>query len=98
MPLAIVAMFAGSFVATFQTNVKRLLAYSSVAQVGYMLLGTTMLTATGLTGSIVHLFNHAVTKGALFLAVGAVIYRFGSASPCPRFMVWASVCRGRRLQ
>ncbi len=70
MPLAILAMFAGSFVATFQTNVKRLLAYSSVAQVGYMLLGTAMLTATGLTGSIVHLFNHAVTKGALFLAVG----------------------------
>ncbi len=80
MPLAIVAMFAGSLVATFQTNVKRLLAYSSIAQVGYMLLGTTMLTATGLTGSIVHLFNHAVTKGALFLAVGAVIYRLGSAS------------------
>jgi len=77
-PFAIIAMFAASFIAVFQVNVKRLLAYSSVAQIGYMLLGIALFSATGLSASLVHLFNHAVTKGALFLAVGAIIYQTGS--------------------
>ena len=77
-PFAIIAMFAASFIAVFQVNVKRLLAYSSVAQIGYMLLGIALFNVTGLSASLVHLFNHAVTKGALFLAVGAIIYQTGS--------------------
>ncbi|MEP1206697.1 MAG: monovalent cation/H+ antiporter subunit D family protein [Rhizobiaceae bacterium] len=77
-PFAIIAMFAASFIAVFQINVKRLLAYSSVAQIGYMLLGIALFSATGLSATLVHLFNHAVTKGALFLAVGAIIYQTGS--------------------
>lgn len=79
MPLAIAAMFAASFAAVFQGNLKRLLAYSSVAQVGYILLGVTFLSHTGLTAAIIHLFNHAVTKGALFMALGCIIYSVGSA-------------------
>ncbi|MDD9910813.1 MAG: monovalent cation/H+ antiporter subunit D family protein [Ahrensia sp.] len=79
MPLAVVAMFAGSLMATFSLNAKTLLAYSSISQIGYMLLGITLLNSTGLTAGMVHLFNHALTKGALFLAVGAIIYRTGSA-------------------
>ncbi len=79
MPLAIAAMFAASFAAVFQGNLKRLLAYSSVAQVGYMLLGISFLSHTGLTAGIIHLFNHAVTKGALFMAVGCIVYSVGSA-------------------
>lgn len=67
-----------SVYAVYQTNVKRLLAYSSVAQIGYMALGIGLATAMGLTASIVHLFNHALMKGALFMAVGAIIYRVGT--------------------
>ena len=67
-----------SVYAVYQTNVKRLLAYSSVAQIGYMVLGIGLASAMGVTASIVHLFNHALMKGALFMAVGALIYRIGT--------------------
>jgi multicomponent Na+:H+ antiporter subunit D len=75
--LAIIAMVAASLQAIFQKDVRRLLAYSSVAQVGYMLLGIGMATTLGLTAGYLHLINHAMMKGALFLAVGAFWYRFG---------------------
>lgn len=76
--LAIVAMFASSTVAVFQNNLKRMLAYSSVAQIGYIVLGIAFTSATGLTAAILHLFNHAVMKGGLFLALGCIMYRIGS--------------------
>ncbi|MCB1472166.1 MAG: monovalent cation/H+ antiporter subunit D family protein [Rhodobiaceae bacterium] len=78
--LSIAAMFFASIVAVFEKNVKRLLAYSSVAQVGYMILGVSMATTTALTGTLVHLANHALMKGAAFLAIGAVAYQLGSVS------------------
>lgn len=78
MPLAILAMFVGSAVACFQPDLKRMLAYSSVAQIGYMILGFSMATTLGLTAGILHLFNHALMKCALFLALGCVFYRTGS--------------------
>ena len=78
LPLALVGIFVASTVAIFQKNVKRLLAWSSIAQVGYMVLAISLATATGLTGSIVHMFNHALTKGGLFLAMGCVMLRVGS--------------------
>ena len=78
--LAILAIFAGSAVAIYQDNVKRLFAYSSVAQIGYMILGIGLATASGLTASILHLFNHAMMKGGLFLALAAVFYRTGGVS------------------
>lgn len=78
LPLALVAIFSMSLVAIFQMNVKRMLAYSSVAQIGYMILGLSMASVTGLTATILHLFNHALIKGALFMALGAVFYRIGS--------------------
>jgi len=74
---AIIAMVAASLQAIFQKDVRRVLAYSSVAQVGYMLLGIGMATTLGLTAGYLHLINHAMMKGALFLAVGAFWYRFG---------------------
>ena len=76
--LAVLAMFLPSIVACFQKNVKRVLAYSSVAQIGYMILGLGLVSVAGLTASILHLFNHALMKGALFLVLGAVFYRIGS--------------------
>ena len=80
LPMALAAMFAGSFAAVFQTDLKRLLAYSSIAQIGYMVLGLSMASEAGLTGGIVHLFNHALMKGGLFLAVASVVMRTGSSS------------------
>jgi multicomponent Na+:H+ antiporter subunit D len=74
----LVAIFSMSLVAIFQTNVKRMLAYSSVAQIGYMILGISMASVTGLTAGILHLFNHALIKGSLFMALGCVMYRVGS--------------------
>ena len=73
--LAVLGLVTGSFVAIFQENVKRMLAYSSVAQIGYILLGIGLATVMGLTASMLHLFNHALIKGALFMAVGCLFYR-----------------------
>ncbi len=78
LPLALAGILTTSFVAIFETNVKRLLAFSSVAQLGYMILGISLASVTGLTAGIVHLFNHALTKTALFLALGCVAYRLGT--------------------
>ena len=80
LPLAIAGMFAASTVAIFQVDIKRMLAYSSVAQLGYMVLGVSFANVTGLTATILHLFNHALIKGGLFMALGCVVYRCGSAS------------------
>ena len=89
--LALAAMFAGSAVAINQTNVKRMLAYSSVAQIGYMILGLSLASVTGLTGSIVHLFNHALVKCALFMAMGCIFLRLGSVN------AWDLEGLGRRM-
>ena len=76
MPLAVLGILAASGVALFEPNLKRLLAYSSVAQVGYILLGASMVSQSGLTASLMHMFNHALAKGALFLAVMCLAMRF----------------------
>jgi len=78
LPLAALGVLACSTVAIFQRDLKRLLAYSSVAQVGYMLLGVGLGSVGGLAAALNHLFNHALMKGALFMALGAVCYRLGS--------------------
>jgi multicomponent Na+:H+ antiporter subunit D len=75
--LSIAAMFVASIVAIFQSDIKRLFAYSSVAQIGYITLGASMATQSGLTGGIVHLFNHAITKGGIFLLLGCIALRIG---------------------
>ncbi len=78
MALAILAMFIASTVAIFQQDIKRMLAYSSLAQVGYIILGISFATETGLTAGILHIFNHALIKGSLFMALGCVFLRLGS--------------------
>ena len=79
-PLSLVAMFVGSIAAIYQTNIKRLLAYSSIAQIGYMTLGLSMNNLNGLSGGLVHIFNHGVTKGGLFLVVACITYRIHSST------------------
>ena len=76
MPLGIAAMVACSFQAVFQTDVRRMLAYSSVAQVGYMILGVAIGTQLGLAAGLLHLINHAMIKGALFMAVAGVVLTY----------------------
>jgi multicomponent Na+:H+ antiporter subunit D len=78
MPLSVVAILAMSLVAIYQANVKRLLAFSSVAQIGYMVLGISFGSVAGVTAGILHLFNHALMKGALFMVMGCIMYRIGS--------------------
>lgn len=78
LALSVAAMFVAAFVAIFETNIKRMLAYSSVSQIGYITLGIGLANKASLTGSVVHLVNHAMMKGALFLALGAVVFRIDS--------------------
>jgi len=76
--LGLLGIFVASTTAIFQKNVKHLFAYSSVAQIGYMIVGYSISTTMGLMATLLHLFNHALMKSALFLALGAVMYRIGS--------------------
>lgn len=77
MVCAVLAILAGSFQAIRQVNVKKLLAYSSIGQIGYIALGLSLNNVSGLQAAVIHIFNHALTKGAMFMAVGCVLYRVG---------------------
>lgn len=77
---ASLAIVIGSWIAMRQNNLKQMLAYSSVAQIGYIALGFALANPDGLAGSIIHLFNHALTKGGMFLALGIVMYRLGNVT------------------
>ena len=78
MPLALLGMVFASLVAIFQHDLKRLLAYSSVAQIGYIVLGISFGSVDGLAAGILHLFNHALIKGGMFLALGCMALRLGN--------------------
>ncbi len=56
----------------------RLLAFSSIGQIGYITLGIAIANSDALTGAFLHIANHAVLKGAAFMAIGAILYRCGS--------------------
>ncbi|MGK2230145.1 MAG: multicomponent Na+:H+ antiporter subunit D [Methanobacteriota archaeon] len=71
------SIVAGSVLAVLQTDVRRLLAYSSVSQFGLIVAGFGIGNTASVFGSVVHLFGHAVMKGALFLTAGIIAYRFG---------------------
>jgi len=77
--LCVIGILVMSVYAIYQQDSKRLLAYSSVAQIGYMMLGLGFGSVLGVTATLVHLFNHALMKGALFMAIGAIVYRIGSS-------------------
>ncbi len=79
-PLSLAAMFIGSLAAIYQSDFKRLLAYSSIAQIGYMTLGLSLNSELGATAGIVHLFNHALMKGGLFLVASCILLRVGSTA------------------
>ncbi len=78
LALSIAAMFIASIIAVYQSDLKRMLAYSSLAQIGYITLGVAIANQAALTGGLVHIVNHAMMKAALFLALGALFYRTGT--------------------
>lgn len=80
MICALLAIFSGSISAIYQNNIKKMLAYSSIAQIGYIVLGISISSVAGLTAGIIHLFNHALMKTALFLCVACIVYRTGKVS------------------
>jgi multicomponent Na+:H+ antiporter subunit D len=69
---AMVSIVVAALLALGQPDMKRMLAYSSISQVGYVVLGLGLGTPLGIAGGLFHLFNHAVAKGLLFLNSGAV--------------------------
>lgn len=77
---AVATMFIGNLSALQQDDLKRLLAYSSIAQVGYILLGIAALTPNGFSASVFHIWNHALLKATLFLLAGVVTFLIGTRS------------------
>jgi hydrogenase-4 component F len=73
-----VSMLVGIFIAYQQTDLKRLLAYSSISQIGYIILGFGIGSYLGIYGAIFHLLNHAINKAMLFLCCGALLYSYGT--------------------
>ncbi len=73
-------MIFGSLLAIFQKNIKRLIAYSSIAQMGYIFLGIGLGNELGLITAVYHIIAHALTKSALFMIAGIFIHKLGTKS------------------
>jgi multicomponent Na+:H+ antiporter subunit D len=76
--LAVLTMTLANVMALLQSDIKRLLAYSSIAQIGYMLVGLAAGTAYGAMGLFLHVFNHSMMKGMAFLAAGSIVHETGT--------------------
>ncbi|MFT4864585.1 MAG: NADH-quinone oxidoreductase subunit M [Ilumatobacter sp.] len=75
LTLAVVGIIYGAIAATMQKDLKRLVAYSSVAHLGFIVLGTFAFTTQAISGSVLQMVNHGVSTGALFLLVGMIYER-----------------------
>ncbi|MBA3652945.1 MAG: NADH-quinone oxidoreductase subunit M [Actinobacteria bacterium] len=75
LTLAVIGITYGAIVATMQKDLKRLVAYSSVAHLGFIILGTFAFTSQGLSGGVLQMVNHGLSTGALFLLVGMIYER-----------------------
>lgn len=96
LTLSLFAMIFANFTAIFQDNLKRLFAYSSIGQIGYITLGISFDSIHGVGASIMHLFNHGVAKGAIFLLIGGIVARMTlrqSTAPAPTFERIAGLSR-----
>ena len=78
--LSLAAIFVASATAIFQDDLRRLLAYSSIGQIGYITLGIALATESGLTAAIAHMFNHGITKAALFMLCGCMVVAVGGTN------------------
>jgi NADH-quinone oxidoreductase subunit M len=75
LTLAVIGITYGAIVATMQKDLKRLVAYSSVAHLGFIVLGTFAFTSQGISGGVLQMVNHGLSTGALFLLVGMIYDR-----------------------
>ena len=75
LTLAVIGIIYGAIAATMQKDLKRLVAYSSVAHLGFIILGTFAFTTQAISGSVLQMVNHGVSTGALFLLVGMIYER-----------------------
>ncbi|WP_461865603.1 proton-conducting transporter transmembrane domain-containing protein [Thermococcus sp.] len=78
--LGTLTVVIGEFSALRQTNVKRMFAYSSISQVGFIAVGFALGTQTGVSASIFHMVNHAIVKALMFMAVGYVALELGGVT------------------
>jgi NADH-quinone oxidoreductase subunit M len=94
--LSIVAIIYGSIIAIMQEDIKKMIAYSSVAHMGFVTAAIFSLTQTGITASIFQMFSHGIVSGALFLCIGVLYERFhtrefknfgGLAAKMPNFAI-----------
>ena len=76
--LGVVTMIYGGLMALAQTDIKRLLAYSSISQMGYIFFGLGVYSTIGATGALFHVVNHAICKSLLFMCAGAIIHQTGT--------------------
>jgi len=92
--LSIIAIIYGAYMALAQSDIKKLIAYSSVSHMGFVTLGIFVLNTQGIEGAVMQMINHGITTGALFLCVGMIYERthsrlikdnIGLADPMPRF-------------
>ena len=77
LPLSIMAMFAGTILAIYENDLKKLLAQSSIAQIGYITLAFSIASISSISAGFIHMANHAIIKGGLFMAVGAMAVAIG---------------------
>jgi multicomponent Na+:H+ antiporter subunit D len=75
--LAVIGILYGSIMAIAQTELKRMLAFSSISQIGYIIMGLSLANPFGFAGALLHVLNHAVMKACLFLVSGNLRYREG---------------------
>lgn len=87
--IAALGIILGSVMAIAQSDFRRMLAYSSIAQVSYIALGLAIGNVYGLIGAVFHILNHAVTKSCLFLIAGGVKWKTGEHS----IYKYAEMCR-----
>lgn len=80
LAVGVLSTLVPSVVAIFQSDLKRLFAWSSIGQIGYMIIGFGLATIPGIAAAFIHLFNHALIKTALFMALGGMIFVQGGAS------------------
>ena len=73
--LAVIGIIYGGLVSLVQPNLKKLVAYSSVAHLGFVMLGVAAMTTTGIVGAVYQMLNHGISTGALFLLVGMLYDR-----------------------
>ena len=75
MTLSVIAIIYGAYMALAQSDMKKLIAYSSVSHMGFVTLGIFALNAQGIEGAVLQMINHGITTGALFLCVGIIYER-----------------------